>query len=247
MRDTEELESLLTFLLAEPDCRQLCQQLALVSFADVDVWAVAVFIQNLGGQYILSGQFGFDSVAQERLLDLPIAITDTFRSHLAQDHYISNIQNDDSLGFIGLPDFAVDFGPLVIAPLRIPSQTFGCVVIFTLGVAQIENTMNRLRTLRDAVAIHALKDFESLKSADLYANTPSGLTERQMDILHRISLGETNASIARRIGFSESTVRHETIRIFRLLGVHDRKSALLEAEQRGLLKKNQNESDRSIV
>lgn len=235
MSDTGELESLVTFLLAEPNCRQLCQQLALVSFADVDAWAVAVFIQNGRGQYTLSGQFGFDCEAQERLLEFPIAMTDTFGSHLAQDHYISNIEHNESLGLIGLRDFAVEFGPLILAPLRIPSQTFGYVVIFTLGNTQIENTMNRLRTLRDAVAIHALRDFESLKSVDLFANTSSGLTERQTEILRRIELGETNATIARRIGFSESTIRHETIRIFRLFGVHDRKSALVEAEQRGLL------------
>ena len=235
MRDTEELESLLTFLLAEPDCRQLCQQLALVSFADVDAWAVAVFIQNRAGQYMLSGQFGFDSDALQRLNELPRLLNDSIGSHLAQDHYISNIEHDQSAGSIGLRDFAVEFGPLVVAPLRIPSQSFGCVAIFLLGNVQIENTITRLRPLRDAIALHALKDFESLISLDLFANTPSGLSERQVDILHRISQGETNASIARRIGFSESTVRHETIRIFRLFGVHDRKSALVEAEKRGLL------------
>ena len=207
----------------------------MVSFADVDAWAIAVFLQNRGGQYILSGQFGFDWEAQERLLDFPLSINDSISSHLAQDHYVSNIEGNESLGFFGLRNFAIEFGPLVIAPLRIPSQTFGCVVVFTLGSSQTGDTVNRLRTLRDAVAIHSLKDFEFLASEDSFANTSSGLTERQADILHRISLGETNASIARRIGFSESTVRHETIRIFRLFGVHDRKSALVEAEQRGLL------------
>ena len=235
MRDVEELESLLTFLLAEPNSRQLCQQLALVSFADVDAWAIAVLIQNHVGQYTISNQFGFDYEAQKRLLEFPHLLNDSINSHLAQDHYISNIEHDESAGSFSIPDFAVEFGPVIVAPLRIPSQTFGCVAVFLLGSAQIEKLIIRLRHLRDAIALHMLKEFESLTPRDNFEDKPSSLTQRQADILHGISLGETNGSIARKMGFSESTIRHETIRIFRLLGVHDRKSALIEAQQRGML------------
>ena len=63
----------------------------------------------------------------------------------------------------------------------------------------------------------------------------SELTPRQLDILNAISLGMTNSSIARKIGFSESTVRQETVAIYRCLGVSDRKMAVLVATQNGLI------------
>jgi DNA-binding CsgD family transcriptional regulator len=63
----------------------------------------------------------------------------------------------------------------------------------------------------------------------------SELTPRQLDILTSISLGMTNSSIARKIGFSESTVRQETVAIYRCLGVSDRKMAVLVATQNGLI------------
>lgn len=51
------------------------------------------------------------------------------------------------------------------------------------------------------------------------------LTDRQVQILVRISRGDTNAQIADLIGYSESTVRQETMRLFDILGVENRKQA----------------------
>lgn len=61
------------------------------------------------------------------------------------------------------------------------------------------------------------------------------LTSRQCRILHLLAHGLTNPQIAARIGFSTSTVRLETLKIFRALGVHDRKRAVEAADALGLL------------
>lgn len=51
------------------------------------------------------------------------------------------------------------------------------------------------------------------------------LTERQKIILRLISEKKTNIEISELIGYSESTVRQETIRIFACLGVSNRQEA----------------------
>jgi DNA-binding CsgD family transcriptional regulator len=61
------------------------------------------------------------------------------------------------------------------------------------------------------------------------------LTERQKKIVNHFKDGLTIAEIAGKLGYSHSTIRQEIIKIYRLLGVRDRKSAIVEATSRNLL------------
>ena len=61
------------------------------------------------------------------------------------------------------------------------------------------------------------------------------LSARQFRVLQMMAEGLTNAQIARRIGFSESTVRQETMAVFRFLQVHNRHEAVRVAGPKGLL------------
>ncbi len=61
------------------------------------------------------------------------------------------------------------------------------------------------------------------------------LTERQQEILRLMAKGLTNAQIAKRVGFSESTVRQETMAIYRHFEVSGRREAIQLAAARGML------------
>ena len=65
--------------------------------------------------------------------------------------------------------------------------------------------------------------------------TADGLTVRQTVILKAMADGLTNAQIARRINFSESTVRLESMSIYRHFGVHSRLEAVRAAQEAGVL------------
>ena len=65
--------------------------------------------------------------------------------------------------------------------------------------------------------------------------TADGLTVRQTVILQAMAHGLTNAQIARRINFSESTVRLESMSIYRHFGVHSRLEAVRAAQEAGVL------------
>lgn len=64
----------------------------------------------------------------------------------------------------------------------------------------------------------------------------TALTSRQREILRGMAAGMTNRQIAHRIAFSESTVRLESIAIYRYFGVHSRFQAVAAAREAGILR-----------
>ena len=67
---------------------------------------------------------------------------------------------------------------------------------------------------------------------------PGTLSDRQMRILGLMAKGLTNSQISKRVGFSESTVRQETMAIYRYFGVGGRREAVRLAGLRGMLDAN---------
>lgn len=67
---------------------------------------------------------------------------------------------------------------------------------------------------------------------------PGVLTDRQLRILGLMAKGLTNSQISKRVGFSESTVRQETMAIYRYFGVGGRREAVRLAGMRGMLDAN---------
>lgn len=65
-------------------------------------------------------------------------------------------------------------------------------------------------------------------------NGKPNLTQRQREVLAGIVKKKTNNAIARELGYSVSTIRHETMRIFEILGVSNRIEAASHATALGL-------------
>lgn len=66
-------------------------------------------------------------------------------------------------------------------------------------------------------------------------NGKPNLTERQRSVLAGIVMKKTNNAIASEMGYSVSTIRHETMRIFEILGVSNRVEAASYATTLGLI------------
>jgi len=83
------------------------------------------------------------------------------------------------------------------------------------------------RSPNQAVSINSLGVTRDLGGTQLSA--------RQLSILHGMVDGKTNHALATELGFSVSTVRHETMRIYQALSVSDRKEAAKKALLLGLV------------
>jgi DNA-binding CsgD family transcriptional regulator len=75
--------------------------------------------------------------------------------------------------------------------------------------------------------IHSTHDSRDMGSGQL--------TQRQILILRGMVEGKTNHELANELGFSVSTVRHETMRIYQALAVSDRKEAAKKALQLSII------------
>jgi DNA-binding NarL/FixJ family response regulator len=64
------------------------------------------------------------------------------------------------------------------------------------------------------------------------------LTSRQIKILELMAEGMVNVEIARELMLSESTIRQETVRIYRALGVPNRGEAAKKGKVLGLIKRS---------
>jgi DNA-binding NarL/FixJ family response regulator len=76
-------------------------------------------------------------------------------------------------------------------------------------------------------------------AAPIPAN-PDDLSGRQLIILGHIQDGFVNLEIAKELMLSESTIRQETVRIYRALGVGNRHEAVKRAQVLGILGKRPN-------
>jgi DNA-binding CsgD family transcriptional regulator len=63
----------------------------------------------------------------------------------------------------------------------------------------------------------------------------SAITHRQLEILDEMAIGKTNYQIAQALRLSESTIKQESVRIFRILGVNSRQRAVSIAKEMGLI------------
>lgn len=85
------------------------------------------------------------------------------------------------------------------------------------------------------ITLRFLDALESGPPSPGHQNGHSELTPRQHEVLAGITRKQTNNMIAKELGYSVSTIRHETMRIFETLGVSDRIEAAAYATKNGIL------------
>jgi DNA-binding CsgD family transcriptional regulator len=71
-----------------------------------------------------------------------------------------------------------------------------------------------------------------------HTQSPEQLTTRQIQIIQLIGAGLTNGQIGKDLALSESTIRQETIKIYKSLGVSGRDEAVKSAKKMGLVSRN---------
>jgi DNA-binding NarL/FixJ family response regulator len=86
------------------------------------------------------------------------------------------------------------------------------------------------------VAARVLEQFRSASSSELApTNAFAPLTDRELEILKKVSDGLTNAEIGYELGISAQTVKNHVTSILRKLAVNDRTQAVVTALRRGWL------------
>jgi len=111
-------------------------------------------------------------------------------------------------------------------------------ILLELACAQLSaEDLSLIEILGKICAFYLLSELPELKQSSSTEKTTSQIqfSARQLQIINGFVEGKTNYELASDLGFSVSTVRHETMEIFRLLGASDRKEAAKIAQERSIV------------
>lgn len=228
------------FLTEVPASRTVLEYLVIEHWSQWQARAAWISIPEETGFFRLEASFGtFDAQQFETSPppiwgDHPLATALRLGAGL-----VTSVADDANL----TPYFAAtDVASLAIQPLRPNSHERYVIAVGCSGEASnADGCLNDLLVDAPLLSLYlsylstrrlmAAEGMSSLNSAE----TTQSLTARQSTILRLMADGMKNREIAFSIGFSESTVRLETIDIYKKLGVHGRHEAIRVAVRLGLL------------
>jgi DNA-binding CsgD family transcriptional regulator len=110
----------------------------------------------------------------------------------------------------------------------------------TSGFVSEQNAVDQLHAYSSLLTIYLTSKLISLGPTKILTSPPitkhsSKLSARQLLVLTGMVDGKTNHELSLDLGFSVSTIRHETMAIYKELGVSDRKEAARVAQAEVLL------------
>lgn len=242
----DRMITLVTFLANKPSLDEVAQFLVLDAFREHQPRTSLISVFDSSGSVSAAGSFGLvnDVVRALRRLSLwdhspsVDAIRNgepaTYADREALLSHFPWLANHEGLLF-----------PTVVWPLSVGTQRLGSLQMQfaeSVSAEQIEDEFSEVTpilglylSLRSITASANEDDERRPRVGSEDHESESELTPRQMRILHLLAEGMTNPQIAARIGFSDSTVRQETMAIYRFLGADGRRDAVHIAGLRGLL------------
>lgn len=245
-QQTDRMVTLLSYLASKPTLDDVAQFLVLDIFREHKPRAALISVFDSSGSVSAAGSFGLpgDVVRALRRMSLwdrspavdairdgePLVLND--RSSLLGEY--PWLENHDGL-----------LNPTMAWPLTIGTQRLGSLQMQFAEPVNRESLapifhatapiLGLYVSLRSPAPVTSEPERQSVVSRSGNGHVETELSPRQLRILHLLAEGLTNPQIAARIGFSDSTVRQETMAIYRFLGADGRREAVHIAGLRGLL------------
>ena len=236
----EDISGFVTFLTnKDHTLQEILNHLNRVVFKSLDVSAVSLSQLNENNELVVSARSG---VSKESVLSMPFAYS-------LDDKYpkVDAIRSLSTIWIDTLPDWGDKYILMKDYPLGEQSKTYLAIPIYVTGTPVAVLTLFSNIKLAPNVETDAfLKAVGHILSMYVYRNVLSSpeevfsnngsdknsaatigsdLTDRQLVILRLISEDRTNLSISQFLGYSESTIRQEIMKIFAKLGCSHRSEA----------------------
>lgn len=217
-----------------PSMEDIPRALATDYLTEFGVKGIRFGLLNSDDSILLLGQYGYPDAMAWRNRTIPSTEWHAIVSPDIQLIVSASGQKwtDDSRFFVyTLRDHGVVQGYLIvefIEPISEATKPAAADAIDNLCMAvALYLSFQIRRTPNQPITINSLSDSKDSGDAQLSA--------RQLSILRGMVEGKTNHELATELGFSVSTVRHETMRIYQALSVSDRKEAAKKALVLGLV------------
>jgi DNA-binding CsgD family transcriptional regulator len=157
------------------------------------------------------------------------------------DHPLGNAARQGSL--CAASTGAIDGSPAEVycLPLMKASEPIGVLSFTAMPGSKLTTASDEALSAASKVAGIWLESLGLRSSSSVgllskqTSDSPESLTERQVTVLRLMTEGKTNAQIAQELILSESTIRQETVKVYRALGVHSRVEAGKRARHLGII------------
>ena len=256
-QEMNRMITMLSYLAGKPTLDDVAQFLVLDAFREHKPRAALISVFDSSGNVTAAGSFGLPSDVVRALRRM--SLWDRSPSVDAIRDGEPLILNDRQLLLNQYPWLENHEGllnPTMVWPLTLGTQRLGSLQlqfaepisppsitpVFS-ATAPILGLYVSLRSAPQAAAPEPEKRNHHPRHENGEVETE--LSPRQVRILHLLAEGLTNPQIAARIGFSDSTVRQETMAIYRFLGADGRREAVHIAGLRGLL--NEHRPERAMA
>jgi DNA-binding CsgD family transcriptional regulator len=222
------IRKFIEWLSFHPTSEEIARALATEYLRDFSVQGIRFGRLNSDDSIMVLGQFGYADADQYRNRAIPAS---EWRAHNSPD---INLINSGTQGAY-TPD-----GKMFVSCLRDRGVIQGYLIVeFKSKVAESDKhrTVEAIEDFCVPIALYL--SFQNRAAHSMAPGTvilndsrDSGaghLSARQLLILRGMVEGKTNHELATEMGFSVSTIRHETMRIYQALAVSDRKEAAKKA------------------
>jgi DNA-binding CsgD family transcriptional regulator len=227
MNELVVLEHISELCSTNQSAADLCRALVHSSTVGIDAVGAAVFLSTMTGEIEIVGSYGrTPHLGDDRSIwaDNPIALA--IRDSVTATGVMPNGTGEQFP--IGAMPILKGQNPIgVVAMMRTNHEGQLCAKLSALAARSVGNTFG--------LWIDTLGVTPNTRPIDVQAS--GELTDRQLEILRHIANGRTNAQIASELILSESSIRQETVRIYRSLGVGTRAEAARKGLNLGLIGK----------
>lgn len=219
-----KIESLNTLCAESQDEWEFCRRLVYSDVFDQELIGCSIASINNLGEIEYRAKFGQIEVTEfgENIWDRAI-VANSIRAQKAQ--------------FLKLAKDADKPINVLSVPVFFSKSPLGVVLVASRD--DFSNVNEEILFLFSSLVAFVMKlgfrQGASTQSGLKLIDAPEPLTSRQVRVLELMALNLTNADIARELMMSESTIRQESVRIYKALGVSDRNSAVKRGMEFGFL------------
>jgi len=225
----EFMQGFVSWLANKPTPDEICRALITDYLIRYGACCARLGRLNKDDSYHYLGQYGFDTNETGKLVPGQIWRTnkDIEVNQIAAGHQ---------------PGPWTSTNKQVLIELRAKGSTYGWMnILFSAekDAQQKKEIVKELNIYALAISLYLSlthsQEFSSEKDLGAEKGLPSvdSLTKRQLNILKGMVDGKTNHDLAQQLGYSVSTIRHETMRIYQALAVSDRREAAQRALEYG--------------
>lgn len=249
--NAEMVIDLLHYLMARPSFDEIAQHVVLRLTPRYGTKAALISECQADGSLRHLGAFGLSPTSALPLTDVTLWDSSPLSDAIRTGHPVLCPQPGEvGARYPQMPVLRELADPTGAWPLALPGQLVGGIQLFFHAPFRATDLHEDVSGIGAVVALYlsllrangGIAPVEPTVPlavpAGTSAPTTTGrpLTDRQRTILQHLAKGRTNIQIAHALGFSESTIRQETIAIYRSLHVHGRQEAVRQARLEGVLK-----------